>query len=65
MEFTHPDFAEAAIRVVYAMRFSPARIGRVPVPVWVMLPVSFRVSSYPARRLPGVPPAFPPLPTRP
>ena len=38
---THPDFAEVARRVVYAMRFNPARIGQRPVPVWVALPVVF------------------------
>jgi TonB family protein len=62
--FTHPDFAEAAVRVVYAMRFRPARLDRVSVPVWVTLPVVFRLSA-PERTPPEYPPPFPPLPARP
>jgi TonB family protein len=58
---THPDFAEAARRVVYVMHFRPARIRKGPVPVWVTLPVTFQL-AYPApyRRQPD---GFPPLPT--
>jgi len=65
MALTHPDFAEAAVRVVYVMRFRPARVNRAPVPVWVTLPVVFRLPTEPERTTPEVPPAFPPLPARP
>jgi TonB family protein len=41
-ESTHPGFAQAAVRVVYAMRFRPARVGGVAVPVWITLPITFR-----------------------
>jgi hypothetical protein len=34
-------------RVVYAMRFNPARIGQRPVPVWVALPVVFMFERRP------------------
>ncbi|HEV7587827.1 MAG TPA: energy transducer TonB [Longimicrobium sp.] len=68
-QLTHPDFAEAAIRVVNTMRFRPARLRRVPVPVWVTLPVIFRLQVGPPSTPPGTPPdyppPFPPLPSRP
>jgi TonB family protein len=32
---------EAALRVTSVMRFSPARNGRLEVPVWISLPVKF------------------------
>jgi TonB family protein len=68
-QLTHPDFAEAAVRVVNTMRFRPARLRRMPVPVWVTLPVTFRLQMGPPGTPPGTPPdyppAFPPLPTRP
>jgi TonB family protein len=44
-EVTHPDFADAAVRVVYAMRFRPARLNGRAVAVWVTLPVVFGYSS--------------------
>ena len=65
MALTHPDFAEAAVRVVYVMRFRPARYHRLPVPVWVTLPVTFRLATRPEITPPEVSPAFPPPPTRP
>ncbi|MFL5385543.1 MAG: TonB family protein [Longimicrobiaceae bacterium] len=64
-QFTHPDFAQAAVRVVYAMRFSPARIHGVAVPVWVTLPVTFGASTGSGRVPPGSPPPLPPLPPMP
>jgi TonB family protein len=42
VSYTDAGFIEAAARVVYVMRFRPARVRRVPVPVWVTLPVTFR-----------------------
>jgi TonB family protein len=63
--YTHPDFADAAVRVVYAMRFRPARIRRVAVPVWVTLPVVFNLGYGPERTPPGYPPPIPPMPARP
>jgi TonB family protein len=63
--FTHPDFAQAAVRVVYAMRFRPAKIRHVPVQVWVSLPVTFQLAYGPGTTQPGDPPAIPPLPRRP
>ena len=62
--FTHPGFSEAAVRVVSAMRFRPARVKRVPVPVWVTLPVNFQLDNgrgAPAQP-PGTPAPLPPLP---
>jgi TonB family protein len=41
-EYTDPGFNDAAVRVVNVMRFRPARVRRVPVPVWIVLPVTFR-----------------------
>jgi len=41
MDSTQPGFAAAAVKIVRAMRFRPARVGGQPVPVWVMFPVSF------------------------
>jgi TonB family protein len=43
-----PEFSAAAIRVAALMRFNPARVKGVPVPVWVVIPVTFQVM--PARR---------------
>jgi TonB family protein len=64
--FTHPGFSEAAVRVVNAMRFRPARVKRAPVPVWVTLPVNFQLDGPGTiSRPPGTPPPLPPLPSRP
>jgi TonB family protein len=41
-ESTHPDFAPAAVRVVSVMRFRPAKVRGVAVPVWITLPVAVR-----------------------
>lgn len=66
LAFTHPGFSEAAVRVVSAMRFSPARIRRGAVPVWVSLPVNFHLDDGPGSASPREPPPFPPLmPRRP
>jgi hypothetical protein len=37
----HPEFAQAARRVVAEMRFRPARLNGAPVPVWITLPIRF------------------------
>ncbi|MFL5540574.1 MAG: energy transducer TonB [Longimicrobiaceae bacterium] len=64
-DITHPDFGDAAARVVYAMRFRPARLNHVPVAVWVTLPVTFRLAYGPGTIPPGSPPPMPPLPPTP
>jgi TonB family protein len=51
-QITHPAFGDAARRVVYAMRFRPARLNGRAVPVWVSVPVVFTFSYGPA----GLPP---------
>ncbi|MFL5385544.1 MAG: energy transducer TonB [Longimicrobiaceae bacterium] len=61
-EISHPGFADAAARVVYAMRFRPARLNGRPVPVWITVPVTFMIAYGPDRRAPGAPPPLPPLP---
>jgi TonB family protein len=65
--YTHPDFSEAAVRVVYRMRFRAARYRGQPVPVWVTLPVNFTLYNGPGTpsQPPGTPPPLPPLPRRP
>jgi TonB family protein len=40
-----PLFNDAAVAVVKEMRFTPARIGRAPVRVWVTVPVTFQLAS--------------------
>jgi TonB family protein len=62
--YTHPDFSEAAVRVVYRMRFRAARLDGKPVPVWVTLPVIFELYHGPGTNSnpPGTPPPFPPMP---
>lgn len=42
---SHEAFGQAAARVAERMRFSPARIGGKPVPVWVTVPVTFLLAS--------------------
>jgi len=44
---THRGFAEAARRVALGMRFHPARLNGVAVPVWVTLPLSFLTQGGP------------------
>ena len=39
----HPALDEAAMNVAGAYRFSPARNGDEPVPVWVSFPITFQV----------------------
>lgn len=36
-------FVEAAVSAIARWRFSPARVGRHPVPIWVEIPVRFRL----------------------
>jgi TonB family protein len=56
------EFGEAARRVALTMRFRPARVAKAPVPVWVTLPVTFRLdpSESPVRMMPGTPMRFSP-----
>lgn len=56
IESNHPDFSEAARRVVYRMRFRPARIRGRAVAVWVTLPLTFQNVSGPESFPPGPPP---------
>lgn len=39
----HPDLDQAAIEAVRRWRFEPARQGKAPVAMWVLLPVEFRL----------------------
>lgn len=39
----HPALDEAALDVARTIRFSPARNGEDPVPVWVAFPITFQV----------------------
>jgi TonB family protein len=41
---THPDLTAPAVRVVEMMRFRPALVSGVAVPVWVEQPVTFDVT---------------------
>lgn len=43
VEATHPAFGEAALRAVERFRFSPAKMGGVPVPVRVTIPINWTV----------------------
>jgi protein TonB len=45
IEASHPAFGEAALRVVDRFRFSPARIGRTPIPVVVTIPIQWTVPN--------------------
>jgi TonB family protein len=42
---TRDDFADAAFRVIQAMRFRPAKDRGEPVPVWVTIPVTFWITG--------------------
>jgi TonB family protein len=42
---TRADFADAALHVVEAMRFRPAKDGGTPVAVWATLPITFWISD--------------------
>ncbi|HEX9938397.1 MAG TPA: energy transducer TonB [Longimicrobium sp.] len=52
---TSPEFTEPAAKVARAMRFRPAKIENRAVPVWVTVPIPFRLEprSAPATRAPG------------
>ena len=39
----HPDLDQAAAEAVRRWRFDPARRGKDPVAMWVLLPVEFRL----------------------
>ena len=47
-QITHPAFGDAARRVVYAMRFRPARLNGRAVAVWVTIPVVFGYGRAPS-----------------
>jgi TonB family protein len=44
---SRPEFVVAAVLVVEAMRFRPARVNGKPVSVWVTVPIFFQVSRPP------------------
>lgn len=46
IESTQTEFAAAAVKIVRAARFRPARVGGQPVPVWIMFPVTFWTGPY-------------------
>jgi TonB family protein len=50
IETTDERFNEATISAVHELRFTPARMGGRPVPVWIEMPVAWN-----ARSRPGVP----------
>lgn len=52
-----PALDSAALKVVDAMRFAPAKNGDRPTHLWVTLPVQFRIA---AANTPGVPVKTPP-----
>jgi protein TonB len=39
----HPTLDQSATDAVQRWRFEPARQGRVPVAVWVLIPVEFKL----------------------
>ena len=43
VEATHPAFGEATLRAVERFRFRPAKMGGVPVPVRVTIPINWTV----------------------
>jgi TonB family protein len=43
LQATNAEFAAAAMAVARTVRFSPAQLGRRPVPVWFTLPLHFRL----------------------
>ena len=45
IEASHPAFGEAALRAADRFRFSPARIGRTPIPVVVTIPIQWTVPN--------------------
>lgn len=45
IEASHPAFGEAALQAVDRFRFSPARIGRTPIPVVVTIPIQWTVPN--------------------
>ena len=36
-----PALDAEALRVASAMRFTPARVGRTPVSVWITIPITY------------------------
>ena len=53
LTYDNPQFGEAARRVVWGMRFRPARVRGRAVRVWVTLPVVFRIGTAPFARQSG------------
>jgi protein TonB len=45
VEATHPAFGEATLRAVERFRFRPAKMGGVPVPVRVTIPINWTVPN--------------------
>jgi TonB family protein len=63
LTYDNPQFGEAARRVVWGMRFRPARVRGRAVKVWVSLPVVFQIGTEPFARQSGSP--SPPRPVLP
>ncbi len=55
MQSTHEGFAEPAATVARQARFRPARLGGVPVRVWVEIPLTFSVQMAEPPARPGTP----------
>jgi TonB family protein len=53
LTYDNPQFGEAARRVVWGMRFRPARVRGRAVKVWVTLPVTFAIANAPFSRPSG------------
>lgn len=47
MRTTDPEFVEATLRAVTALRFSPARVGGRPVRAWAVQPIHWTVAREP------------------
>lgn len=45
VESSHDAFSQAAARIAPRLHFRPARIGGKPVPVWIVIPVTFQLQQ--------------------
>jgi TonB family protein len=62
---THPGFNMAARRVAAVMRFRPARVNGIAVPVWLTIPITFTIETLSQPALPSAPAGEPRVPPRP